>query len=420
MKDNLAVKPEEIYLFGVETPEPEVKRKRRRKSRASINIPPINISHTIVVQQEDLFTFQDDLVVTTSQPLTAKPQKDLVKEDKDLQEETTEEDFDQEFEEYEDLTSDEIKSVSEEDQEECMGVIGLSDFFQSIRDITVLTREEEQSLFESYRAAPTQEIRNDIICHNIKLVISVAKKIINKNQQLQHKVSLGDMISEGVFGLYEAIEKFDLKKKYKFSTYAYYWIYQSITRAIANKADVIRIPVHYGDNMSVIRRLENEYMIKHQVEVVPDEAIIEMMMELRKKKKKTSTRDNQPITVEKIKKFRQTTQAVQSLDVEIDESNTTMLEMVSDDESINPESICLNKSLKEDLLFVIKTLSKKEQFIIINRYNLNNREKAMTLEDLSIRFGLTKERIRQIEEKALEKLRHPSRSRVIRDYYVSM
>ena len=181
MKNNLAVKPEEIYLFGVETPEPEGKRKRRRKSRASINIPPINISHTIVVQQEDLFTFQDDLVVTTSPPLTAKPQKDLVKEDKDLQEETTEEDFDQEFEEYEDLTSDEIESVSEEDQEECMGIIGLSDFFQSIRDITVLTREEEQSLFESYRSEPTQEIRNDIICHNIKLVISVAKKIINKN-----------------------------------------------------------------------------------------------------------------------------------------------------------------------------------------------------------------------------------------------
>ena len=406
MKRSLATLENTISLFAEEETVviPKPNKKRKVKTQATLNIPPVNISHQIVAEQEILFNFNGDILEDVEDNYLESEEQDPLSED----------------DEYGELTSDEVEEVSEEEQEKYFSAVGLGEFFQSIQHIKVLTRDEEREMFEAYRANETNELRNQIICHNIKLVVSVAKKIRSKNQQLRHKVTLGDMISEGIFGLYEAINKFDLDKKYKFSTYAYYWIYQAITRAIANKADVIRIPVHYGDNMTLIRRLENEYMIQHQVEVVPDEAIIEMMMELRKKrnkKNKKETKDQNNITPEKIKRFRQTTQAVQSLDVEIDESNTTMMEMISDDNGVNPEQICLEKARREDLFAVIRTLTKKEQFIIINRYNLDYREKPMTLDQLAKKFKLTKERIRQIETSALEKLRHPSRSRVIRDYY---
>lgn len=412
MRHSLAVPGDTLSLFAEEEiiSPPKQRKKRKVKTQATIKIPNVNVTHRIVAEQEILFGFDNHACKNND-------------DSSPVEEESFNEQEDSE-EEYEELTSDEVEDVTEEEQKEYVGLVGLGEFFQCIQDIKVLTRDEERALFEEYRTNSTTELRNKIICHNIKLVVSVAKKIQNKNQQLRHKVTLGDMISEGIFGLYEAIAKFDLKKKYKFSTYAYYWIYQSITRAIANKADVIRIPVHYGDNMTLIRRLENEYMIKHQVEVVPDEAIIDMMMELRKKKsqkskKKNKENSNQNITIDKLKKFRQTTQAVQSLDVEIDESSTTMMEMISDDDGVNPEQILLNQSMREDLFAVIRTLTKKEQFIIINRYNLNHSEKPMTLGQLAIKFKLTKERIRQIETTALEKLRHPSKSRTIRDYYMA-
>ena len=392
MRHSLAVPGDTLSLFAEEEiiSLPKQRKKRKVKTQATIKIPNVNITHQIVAEQEILFNFDNHVYKNNED--SSHVEEDSFEEQEDSEDE------------YEDLTADEVEDVTEKEQKEYVGLVGLGEFFQCIQDIKVLTRDEERALFEDYRANSTTELCNKIICHNIKLVVSVAKKIQNKNQQLRHKVTLGDMISEGIFGLYEAIAKFDLKKKYK--------------------ADVIRIPVHYGDNMTLIRRLENEYMIKHQVEVVPDEAIIDMMMEPRKKKaqkskKKNKENSNQNITLDKLKKFRQTTQAVQSLDVEIDESSTTMMEMISDDDSVNPEQILLNQSMREDLFAVIRTLTKKEQFIIINRYNLNHSEKPMTLEQLARKFKLTKERIRQIETTALEKLRHPSKSRTIRDYYTA-
>ena len=298
-------------------------------------------------------------------------------------------------EELEEFNEEEINKIT--DEEVNSAINGLGNFFKQVNQYKILTKEEEKKYFTQYIQTNDIEIRNYIICCNIKLVISVAKKIAKGTS----KVALEDMIGDGVMGLIKAIEKFQPERDLKFSTYAYLWIKQTISRAIANTADVIRIPVHFTENLSKIRRYENESMMNNGTDEVSDE--------------ETSKALN--ISLSKIKKYKKAATPVSSLDVPIDENDTSVLDLTEDEYTPSPEKVLLNNSLHDALMKAINTLDERESFIIINRFSLNHGQKPLSLQELAAHYGVTKERIRQIEASALQKLRHPSKSDTYRGYY---
>ena len=363
-----------------------------------------NISHSIIVQESlDLFSGNFDDNVNKKNDTNNLIQLSNIKgfkthkNNKDT--DNTEEDF------YESENKSNILEVSNTNnddeildvEKENSVVSGLNNFFKEANEYKLLTREEEQKYFKEYNETHNEEIKKFLISSNIKLVISVAKKISKKNK----KIPLEDMIDEGFIGLIKAIEKFEPERGYKFSTYAFSWIQQAITRYIANTGDMIRVPVHFSDSLSKIKHFENEYMIQHNVDFVDDEI----------------TSKELKISVDKIKRYKKATQNISSLDVVIDENENTRMDITEDKYAINPESSIMNTCLHDALMKVIKTLDKRESFIIINRYNLDHSNNIMSLNEIAEKFNLTKERIRQIESNALKKLAHPMKSKEYREFY---
>ena len=364
----------EINLFDVE--EVSFKKKRKRKKKISNQI----IQEAITTESLTLFNSNNYTEISEK----TKYQKIHENLEEDLNEETDEE-----------FNEEEIDNVTEEEVNSAIN--GLGNFFKQVNQYKILTKEEEKKYFTEYAKTNDIEIRNYIICCNIKLVISVAKKIAKGTS----KVALEDMIGDGVMGLMKAIEKFQPERDLKFSTYAYLWIKQTISRAIANTADVIRIPVHFTENLSKIRRYENESMITNGTDEVSDEETSKAL----------------DISVNKIKKYKKAATPVSSLDVPIDENETSILDLTEDEYTPSPEDMLLNNSLHDALMQAINTLEEREAFIIINRFNLNRGQKPLSLQELATHYGVTKERIRQIEASALQKLRHPSKSAIYREYY---
>lgn len=264
-------------------------------------------------------------------------------------------------------------------------IMGLSRLFHDANNYKLLTREEEYECFIEYKENPTEDLKQFIICANIKLVIAVAKRIAKNTS----KIPFEDMIDEGVLGLIRAIEKFEPERGNKFSTYAYPWIHQAITRFIANTGDMIRVPVHFTDNMVKIRRFKAQYMTEHGCLEVPDEAVEEAL----------------GIPLEKVQRYTKATQACASLDVPIDEGDTTFLDMVEDKEMVSPENEAMNNILHDLLMQSFTVLDEREKDIIVNHFNLNRNENPLTMNELAKKYGITKVRIRQIETDALKKLR---------------
>lgn len=265
-------------------------------------------------------------------------------------------------------------------------------YLKEIGQIPLLTPEEEISLARRMNAGD-DAARERLAEANLRLVVSIAKRYAGRGMQLL------DLIQEGNLGLIKAVEKFDYQKGYKFSTYATWWIRQAITRAIADQARTIRIPVHMVETMNRVVRTSRQLLQELGREPGAQEIGERLDMPARK--------------VQEILKFAQEPVSLETPIGEEDDSHLS--DFIKDDRVAVPAEAATFTVLQEQLGEVLSTLTDREQRVLCLRFGLND-GRARTLEEVGKEFNVTRERIRQIEAKALRKLRHPSRSRKLRDY----
>ena len=265
-------------------------------------------------------------------------------------------------------------------------------YLKEIGQIKLLTTEEELELAD--RILEGDEQAKTILAEaNLRLVVSIAKRYVGRGMLFL------DLIQEGNIGLMKAVEKFDVTKGYKFSTYATWWIRQAITRAIADQARTIRVPVHMVETINKLARIQRQLTLELNREPTEEELA---------KKMNTS--------VDKIREIYKISQEPVSLETPIGEEDDSHLgDFIKDEHNMSPEEYATNEMLKDEISDILLTLTEREEKVIRLRFGLED-GKARTLEEVGQIFGVTRERIRQIEAKALRKLRHPSRSRKLRDY----
>lgn len=265
-------------------------------------------------------------------------------------------------------------------------------YLKEIGRIPLLSSEEEIELAKRMEEGD-EEAKKKLSEANLRLTVSIAKRYSGRGMQFL------DLIQEGNLGLIKAVEKFDYRKGYKFSTYATWWIRQSITRAIADQARTIRIPVHMVETMNRVNRTSRRLLQEYGREPTPEE-IAEAM--------------NLP--VERVLEISKISQEPVSLETPIGEEEDSHLgDFIQDDNVPVPADAAAFTLLKEQLVEVLSTLTEREQKVLRLRFGLDD-GRARTLEEVGKEFNVTRERIRQIEAKALRKLRHPSRSRKLKDY----
>lgn len=265
-------------------------------------------------------------------------------------------------------------------------------YLKEIGKVDLLTAEEEVSLAKRMEAG--DEIAKQRLAEaNLRLVVSIAKRYVGRGMLFL------DLIQEGNLGLIKAVEKFDYRKGYKFSTYATWWIRQAITRAIADQARTIRIPVHMVETINKLIRVQRQLLQELGRDPSPEEVAIELK-----------------IPVEKVREIMKISQEPVSLETPIGEEEDSHLgDFIKDDNVPVPAEAAAFTLLKEQLMEVLNTLTDREQKVLRLRFGLDD-GRARTLEEVGKEFQVTRERIRQIEAKALRKLRHPSRSRKLKDY----
>ena len=265
-------------------------------------------------------------------------------------------------------------------------------YLKEIGKVPLLSAEEEVELAKRMELGD-QEAKNKLAEANLRLVVSIAKRYVGRGMLFL------DLIQEGNLGLIKAVEKFDYRKGYKFSTYATWWIRQAITRAIADQARTIRIPVHMVETINKLIRVSRQLLQELGREPTPEEIAVEMEM-----------------PVEKVREILKISQEPVSLETPIGEEEDSHLgDFIQDDQVPVPADAAAFELLKEQLNEVLDTLTEREQKVLRLRFGLDD-GKARTLEEVGRQFNVTRERIRQIEAKALRKLRHPSRSRKLKDY----
>ena len=265
-------------------------------------------------------------------------------------------------------------------------------YLREIGKIPLLTYDEELELAKKILNGD-EEAKKKLTESNLRLVVSIAKKYVGRGMLFL------DLIQEGNMGLIKAVEKFDYTKGYKFSTYATWWIRQAITRAIADQARTIRIPVHMVETINKLLRTSRHLLQVNGREPTPEEIAEEM-----------------EISVEKVLEIQKIAQDPVSLETPIGEENDSHLgDFIQDDDSPSPQDAASYTMLKEQLNEVMKTLTPREAKVLRLRFGLDD-GKSRTLEEVGKQFNVTRERIRQIEAKALRKLRHPSRSKKLKEY----
>ena len=265
-------------------------------------------------------------------------------------------------------------------------------YLKEIGKVPLLSAEEEIELAKRMELGD-QEAKKRLAEANLRLVVSIAKRYVGRGMLFL------DLIQEGNLGLIKAVEKFDYRKGYKFSTYATWWIRQAITRAIADQARTIRIPVHMVETINKLIRVSRQLLQELGREATPEEIAKEMDM-----------------PVERVREILKISQEPVSLETPIGEEEDSHLgDFIQDDNVPVPADAAAFTLLKEQLEEVLGTLTEREQKVLTLRFGLED-GRARTLEEVGKEFNVTRERIRQIEAKALRKLRHPSRSRKLKDY----
>ena len=265
-------------------------------------------------------------------------------------------------------------------------------YLKEIGKISLLTLEEETALSERI-ANEDEEAKNILAESNLRLVVSIAKRYVGRGMLFL------DLIQEGNIGLMKAVEKFDANKGYKFSTYATWWIRQAITRAIADQARTIRVPVHMVETINKLSRCQRQLILELNREPTDEELAKKMNL-----------------SVDKVREVIKIAQEPVSLETPIGEEDDSHLgDFVKDERSMSPEEFTIHEMLKDEISDVLLTLTEREEQVLRLRFGLDDGS-CKTLEEVGQMFGVTRERIRQIEAKALRKLRHPSRSRKLKDF----
>lgn len=294
-----------------------------------------------------------------------------------------------------------LEGVDEEEEEAALDLsvpddVGIDDpvrmYLKEIGRVPLLRAEEEVELAKRMQEGDL-EAKNQLAEANLRLVVSIAKRYVGRGMLFL------DLIQEGNLGLLKAVEKFDYTKGFKFSTYATWWIRQAITRAIADQARTIRIPVHMVETINKLVRISRQLLQELGTDPTPEQ--IGAAMDL---------------TPERVREIQKVAQEPVSLETPIGEEEDSHLgDFIEDEDALAPDEAASYILLKEQLEEVLDTLTPREEKVLRLRFGLGD-GRSRTLEEVGQEFGVTRERIRQIEAKALRKLRHPSRSRKLKDY----